>query len=225
MELLRRWFSTPGRQAAGWSALGILGLALAAGGILLFGRGGDSPAQASVESPTATASATPAPSATPTPTLTATPTATPSPTPSATANPEVRQPAGGSNAGAESTAVAEATAAPTAEPVVAGGPYCPPGDQNYPPNGRVAGALSLHGGAAPIGTLVTVAFDGVAGPSRATDESDAKQGGYHVDFYIAAESCANRAGATISVIVDGQVFSTNGRVGGAQLTVAPIVVP
>jgi hypothetical protein len=225
MELLRRWFSTPGRQAAGWSALGILGLALAAGGFLLLGRGDNGPAQASVASPAATRAASATPSATPSPTMTATPTASPSPTPSATANPEVRQQTGGSNAAPATTAVSEATPEPTAAPVVAGGPYCPPADQNYPPNGRVAGAFSLHGAPAPIGTTVTLAFDGVAGPSRATDDADTRQGGYHVDFYIAGESCANRVGATISVIVDGHVFGTNGRVGGAQLTVAPIAVP
>ncbi len=80
-----------------------------------------------------------------------------------------------------------------------------------PPN-AVIGTLTIGGTAAPAGTVVSLAFDGVVGPSRQTTAA----GGYRVDYGAAGADCANRVGAAISVIVNGQAFSTGATVGGTE---------
>jgi hypothetical protein len=82
--------------------------------------------------------------------------------------------------------------------------------------------LTIGGAAAPAGTAVSLAFDGVVGPSRSTTAA----GGYRVDYSAAGSDCANRVGATISVIVNGQAFSTGAAVGdGANPLVFNIDAP
>jgi hypothetical protein len=80
-----------------------------------------------------------------------------------------------------------------------------------PPN-AVIGTLTIAGAAAPAGTVVSLAFDGVAGPPKATREA----GGYRVDYGAGGADCANRVGAAISVIVNGQAFPTGSAVGQVE---------
>jgi len=70
--------------------------------------------------------------------------------------------------------------------------------------------------------VVSLAFDGVLGPSRTTD----KAGEYNIDFSAGGEACANRVGAVISVVVNGQSFASGHTVGdGAYLIPVLIDVP
>lgn len=227
MSWLQSLFATPARQALGWTALGILGVIFAAVGAWLLIRGGDpAPPPAS---PGVTA--TPTPSATPTATVTPTPTPSPSPTPGSptpapTPTPTVR-PAGnpgGSTGGQSGGAPPPApTPTPTAAPAAAR-PYCPPGSvgPGVLPTARVAGALTRGGAPVPAGTLeVFVTFDGVPGPSRLNTD-----GGFGIDFYAAGEDCANRVGAVIGVLVDGQYFPSGYTVGSQpQLVVINVALP
>lgn len=82
-------------------------------------------------------------------------------------------------------------------------PYCPNISQTSPPN-TVIGLID-----APAGTSVSLAFDGVAGPTAVT----AKAGGYRVDYGAGGQDCANRVGAAISVVVNGRSYSTGHTVG------------
>jgi hypothetical protein len=80
-----------------------------------------------------------------------------------------------------------------------------------PPN-SVIGLLKLNGAEAPAGTAVQVAFDGVPGPEARTREA----GGYRVDFGVSTSAeCANRAGAQISIIIDGIEYRTGREAGSA----------
>lgn len=214
MTWLRSIFNTPARQAVGWTVLGLLGIAMATGGVFFLTRDDSAPQHASVDaaSPPASASATvqrtvtPTASPTPSPSPTATPTATPSPT----TRPVVQANTGGSggsgssgNSGGEDVAPT-----PTPPPAVAGGPYCPGGGSNSPPN-SVIGIFTIGGVPAPAGSAVSLAFDGVVGPTRLSTAA----GGYRVDYFAGPESCANRVGAAISVLYDGQAFATGHTVG------------
>lgn len=226
MNWLQSFFSTPARQALGWTTLGVLGIAMAAAGVWFLSDDGGSPGQvAQADDSTAEPSATSnAPATTPsrTSTATATPTATASPTPSetprptATNRPAVTNPgSGGGPASGGSQQEAEPTAEPTPEPteppVVAGGAFCPPagaGPQTGPPN-SVIGIFTIGGAPAPAGTTVSIAFDGVIGPTRTTTAA----GGYRVDYNAAGADCANRVGAAISVVHNGVFYPTGHTVG------------
>ena len=94
---------------------------------------------------------------------------------------------------------------------MAGGPYCNTISATAPPN-AVIGTLTIGGAAAPAGTVVSLSFDGVVGPSRETSAA----GGYRVDYAAGGADCANRVGASIAVIVNGQAFSTGATVGGSE---------
>ena len=68
IERIGAFFAAPGRQAIGWAALGIIGVALAGGGLLLFSGGGDGdggtvPANNGSVTPSLSASAITSPSA------------------------------------------------------------------------------------------------------------------------------------------------------------------
>jgi hypothetical protein len=90
-----------------------------------------------------------------------------------------------------------------------------------PPN-AVIGTLTIGGTAAPAGTVVSLSFDGVVGPSRATTAA----GGYRVDYAAGGAECANRVGASIAVIVNGQAFPTGSAVGdGVNPLVFGIAAP
>lgn len=227
MGLIRSYFSTPARQALGWTALGIVGIAFAAVGVwLLTGDGGSGslPASADGETPTATATPSPTATATATPSPSATPSPTPSPSPTATAT--VRPTGGGSGASnpPASQPTLEPTAEPTAPPVVAGGDYCPPGSvgPGSLPSGRVAGGVTQGGSNVAAGTYeIFLAFDGVLGPSTFNGD-----GSFRIDFYASTEGCANRVGAAISVFVNGQYIPTGHSVGdGALLIPVTVAIP
>lgn len=221
MTWLQSFFNTPARQALGWTMLGILGIAMAAGGVFFLTNDNSGPkrADAGQETPAATSTATP----TRTATLTTSPTAsaTPSPTQAATATPTTRpatsantgsagsgaESGGGTSGGATSQDPAP-TPTPTPPPVVAGGAYCPNDSSSSPPN-SVIGIFTIAGAPAPAGTSVSLAFDGVIGPTRATTAA----GGYRVDYFAGPEGCANRVGAAIAVVYNGQVFPTGHTVG------------
>jgi len=229
MGWIQSFFSTPARQALGWTVLGIVGIAFAALGVWLLtddgGNGGRSfAANGGDETPTATATATPAATMTPRPSATATPSPTPSQTPTAT--PTTRSTGGGSGAAnpPPDEATPEPTAEPTEPPVVAGGDYCPPGGvgPGTLPSGRVAGAVTQGGSNVPAGTYeIFLAFDGVLGPSTFNGD-----GSFRIDFYASLATCANRVGAAISVYANGQYFPTGHSVGdGALLIPVTVALP
>ncbi len=229
---LSEFFSTPGRQAAGWTTLGVLGLLLALGGaLLIFDEQDASPKPASsgtVATATATparggatpgarASASPSPTASPSPSPTSSP--SPSPAPSATPAPASQQ--SGSTSGGSDPPPPAPT--PTPPPVAAGGPYCDNSSSTAPPNSLV-GFLTIGEAPAPAGTIVSLAFDGVIGPSRATTAA----GGYRVDWSAGGDGCANRFGALIAVVVNGQSFAspfTVGSSGGNPLQRFDVAAP
>lgn len=215
MAWLRAFFSTPARQALGWTVLGILGIGMAAGGVwFLTDDGGETrtadaddrtPAPTSTVTPTRTATATPtsSPSATPSPSPTESPTATP------TSRPATNTGTGGSGGNNNSQAPApEPTPVPTVPPVVAGGAYCPNDSSSSPPN-SVIGIFTIGGAPAPAGSVVSLAFDGVIGPGRLTTAA----GGYRVDYFAGPEACANRVGAAIAVVFNGGFYPTGHTIG------------
>jgi len=212
VDRLAALFSTPAKQALGWTGLGLLGIGLAAIGVLFLTSGNNPapPAQV-VLAPTSGATATAIRVVTPTATSTPPPTPSPSPSPTATTTPP---PAGRSrdSSGAVATATpppAPPTPTPTAAAVVAGGPYCPGIDQSTPPN-TVIGLFTIGGKPAPMGTAVTLAFDGVPGP---TGNSGLAAGGYHIDYAAGGGNCANRVGSVITVIYNGVPYPTGHKVG------------
>ncbi|MGE5595869.1 MAG: hypothetical protein ACM3S1_07525 [Hyphomicrobiales bacterium] len=213
-RLFRRWFGTPAREALGWSALGMAGMFLAAAGIVLLTSGGGngvlrvnpselpgapepSPSAAvagAQDRPTPTPPGLPAPSAVPSRAASPSPTATPT-TPG--------ESAGGTSTVAAATATsppAPETATPTPPPTEPPLAYCPPSGTSVP--GTVFGILTIDGEPAPPGTVVSLLFDGVPGPSAATTAA----GGYRVDWAIGEAGCANAPGAAISVVVAGESF-------------------
>lgn len=213
MSWLASLFSTPARQALGWTALGILGVIFAALGTWLLISGSDDAPPASPGSAPPTATATPSPTQTPRPSPS--PTATPA-DPSPTATPTPRQSpgpsgaTGGSSTGGQSGGEPPPAPTPTPEPAAAR-PYCPPASvgPGTLPTARVAGALTRAGVPVPAGSLeVFVTFDGVPGPSRLNVD-----GGFGIDFYSAGADCANRVGAVIGVLVEGRYFPSDYTVG------------
>ncbi len=208
------FFVGQGVKAMLWAAMGALGLAFAAVGVALMTQPANSartaarPASTPVAQSSAEPPASPAVSA---PVLTLDPTATPtaevSPSPTPTPVPTQRGVA---------TAQPQSQATPTPEPTlapppptptsvpVAVGTYCDRKSSGGAPDGRVAGALILNGQPAPVGTNVSLAFNGVVGPSRVTDTA----GQYRVDFFIGGSQCANGPGSSIAVVVNGKSYST-----------------
>jgi len=75
----------------------------------------------------------------------------------------------------------------------------------------VIGIFTIGGAPAPAGSPVSLAFDGVIGPTRLT----AAAGGYRVDYFAGPENCANRVGASISVVYNGAFYPTGQVVGGS----------
>lgn len=230
MEKLRAFFATPARQALAWTALGIVGILFASVGVwfLTGDGGGGGPVEARPEgaaTPTATvAQPTATPSRPPSRTATARP--SPSPSPTATQRPSGAPAAerfeeGAAGGGPEP---GPPPPTPTTEPIVAGGDFCPPASvgPGSLPSARVAGAVRRGGVPVPAGEVqLVLAFDGVGGPSTTNTE-----GAFKFDFYAAGEGCANRVGAAISVIADGQVFATGHTIGdGAQLIPVDIALP
>ncbi len=238
MTWLQSFFNTPARQALGWTMLGILGIAMAAGGVFFLTNDNSGPklADAGQETPAATSTATPTRTATPTTSPTAS--ATPSPTQTATATPTTRPAtsantgsagsgaeSGGSTSGGTTSQDPAPTPTPTPPPVVAGGAFCPPTSvgPGSLPSGRVAGAVTVGGVDAAEGTVdVYLAFDGVLGPSTKNIA-----GAFRIDFYASTSDCANRVGAAISAYANGQYFPTGRTVGdgGGQLIPVTVALP
>jgi hypothetical protein len=84
--------------------------------------------------------------------------------------------------------------------------------------------LTVGGAPAPAGTIVSLAFDGVIGPSQETTAA----GGYKVYWTPGGEACANRVGAIISVLVNGQSFTSPyavGSTGGNPLIRFDVAAP
>ena len=228
IDRLTALFTNPASRPLAIAAVAVLVLVVGAFGAVwaLGGGDDDSPAATDAgdagENATATWSAV---SATPTATATRRPTRTATATP--TAEPTQTPEPGGANQGSTGggSSAPQPTATPTLEPttepaVAAGGPYCDASSATTPP-ASVIGLLTIGGADAPAGTTVTLAFDGVPGPSTAT----AAAGGYRVDFWAATGECANVTGAAVSVIVDGQAFATGAAVGGSPLIRLDIAVP
>lgn len=92
---------------------------------------------------------------------------------------------------------------------MAGGLYCPNVSAGTSPPNSVIGVFTIGGSDAPAGATVSLAFDGVVGPSRATTAA----GGYRVDYGAAGSDCANRVGAAIAVVYNGVLYSTGHTVG------------
>lgn len=206
---LRGVFNTPARQALGWTGLGLLGFVFALAGVWLLTGDSSNPNLVDaddLETPTATLTATPSATATRTRTATPSPTASPTPetpTPTATS----RATGGGGSGSGGSAPTAAPTATPTAA-VVAAGDYCDTASTgNVSVISRIAGTVTVGGVAAPAGEVVTIRFDGAPGPSTTTVVENGVAG-YAITFGIGAETCANRAGATITIAYRGQVFST-----------------
>ena len=229
IERVRAFFADPGRQALAWAALGIFGIALAAAGLWLYtDRNGGKSSQArsqavSTSTPRGDAGGSQVSGATlpvsPTPGASPSPTETASPSPSATATPtqnpttQREQTTGGG--GAAPTAPPAPTPTPTQAPPVAtaGGPYCDTISATSPPS-SVIGIFTIGGSPAPAGTSVSLAFDGLVGPTAQTSAA----GGYRVDYGTGGSDCANRVGAAISVVVNGRFYPTGHTVGDSPGT-------
>ena len=82
------------------------------------------------------------------------------------------------------------------------------GPGSTPPN-SILGTLTIGGQPAPAGTVVQLVIGGKLGPADATLQA----GGYRVDYDLGAEGCSNQQGASIAVLVSGQVFPAGITVG------------
>ena len=239
MHFIRGLGGWAARQAYLWAALGILGVAFAAAGLILLtgddGDGSSSPSGADGREASSTATAS-AP-AVRTSTTSVTPTASTSPaslspvaseTPSATASPIPTQAAQGqqnpSTGGSQATPVppppttVPPTPEPTSEPTTTRS-FCNTTSSSSPPN-SIFGLLTIGGQPGPAGTMVTITFDGAPGPSVTTIAA----GGYRVDFPSGGEDCANRAGSGLAIVVNGQSFAA-GTLGGSPANRFDITVP
>jgi hypothetical protein len=211
---LQAILATRARQAAAWTGLGILGLVLAGVGMWLT-VDDDNPTPVRAD-PAASTTATPSPSPSRSLTMTPTPSATPSPTatPGATEQPAPRsQVSSPATVEPVSNPTEEPAPEPTPEPAGAGAPYCPAISQTATPT-RVLGTLTIGDSPAPAGTTVTLAFDGVAGPSESVTVANGVAG-FSIDFTAAQGECANRVGAAIGAYVNGGYVASGQTVGGA----------
>jgi hypothetical protein len=150
--------------------------------------------------------------ASPSPARSPSPGSSPSPaSPGASPSPATSTPAGATQTPSATPTPDIATPVSQAPFVPAEGNYCDTVTPSSPPNSGI-GLLKIDGVDAPAGTTVQVAFDGVPGPEAVTREA----GGYRVDFGIATSAdCANRAGAAISIVIDGVEYETGRVVGSA----------
>lgn len=240
MSWLQSFFNTPARQALGWTVLGILGIAMAAGGVFFLTDDGSSPklAGAGQQTPAATSTATPTRTSTPQASPSATPSPSPSPTEAATATPTTRAATSagggassgggsGSSSGGSSGEAPEPTPIPTPPPVVAAGAYCPPTNvgPGSLPSGRVAGAVTVAGANVAEGAVsISLAFDGVLGPTVSNVVDADGRSAFRIDFYASTSECANRVGAAISAYANGQYFPTGRTVGDGAGQLIPVTI-
>ena len=92
--------------------------------------------------------------------------------------------------------------------------YCVPANFGPPaPPNTVIGLFTINGQPAPAGTLITLTFDGLPGPSAYT----AAAGGYRVDYAVGGQGheppCINQYGTRLGLVVDGVVTDTGVHVG------------
>ena len=109
------------------------------------------------------------------------------------------------------------TATPTEAPVATVGDYCDTVGPSSPPT-TVAGTVTIGGEPPPEGTVVSLAFDGAVGPSTQVVVEDGRAG-YAINYAPAPDDCANRTGATVTVIVAGVAYPTGHTVGDDQVPV------
>ncbi len=242
IDQLVAFFANPATRFRAYGAVTVLGIVVAllvAFGVTAAVRGGSNdPETESAAAPpspttsamleaterssstgtlTATPTASPTASATPTrtPTEAATATSTPTPTPSGRRG-------SGSTAANPTATPTPVPATPTTGPAVSNLAFCDSSSSTAPPT-AVFGRLTIGGAKVPAGTTATLLFDGVAGYSASTREP----GGYRVDYWAGSSDCANRVGAEISVMVNGQAFPTGRSIGdgGGPVIVLHIALP
>ncbi len=108
----------------------------------------------------------------------------------------------------------EVAPAVTVKPPPPGPGYCVPvsGGPPAPPN-TVIGLFTINGQPAPAGTLITLTFNGLPGPSAFT----AAAGGYRVDYAAGGQGreppCINEFGSLLGLLVDGVLTDTGVHVG------------
>ena len=76
----------------------------------------------------------------------------------------------------------------------------------------VFGLVTIGGLPAPASTVVQLSFDGKAGPAERVTV-DSRGSGYSLIFDNGGPGCANRVGAAVSLLVNGQAVSTGKLVG------------
>lgn len=132
-------------------------------------------------------------------------------------------PGGDEDEPAETPPVATPTAEPTAieapptptEPAVFA--YCDGDGGGGTPPSAIFGIVTIGGVAAPPGTAVTLAFDGV--PALSTSVSvDGDAAGYRFLYSVGGAGCSNQPGASMSVIVDGTAYAAPVSAGGGVAT-------
>jgi hypothetical protein len=107
--------------------------------------------------------------------------------------------------------------------VEAGGTYCPGASPDTLPT-TLAGLITIGGEPAPAGTVVTLLFDGVAGPSTTVVQEDGRSG-FTFRFSPGATGCANRPGAALTVVVDGAGYSVGSWTAGEPFLLRTIAIP
>lgn len=93
--------------------------------------------------------------------------------------------------------------------------YCAVSGGTQQPS-AVFGLVTIGGLPAPVGTIVQLTFDGKGGPAERV-AVDARGSGYSLIFDKGGPGCANRVGAAVSVLVNGQAVSTGKLVGDVEL--------
>lgn len=106
---------------------------------------------------------------------------------------------------------------------MAGGDYCPGSSPDILPT-TLAGIITIGGEPAPPGTVVTLLFNGVAGPSAAVVVEDGRSG-YSFRFSPGPAGCANRPGASLTVVIDGVGYSAGTWIAGEPFLLRNIAVP
>ncbi|MCC7363425.1 MAG: hypothetical protein IT303_03560 [Dehalococcoidia bacterium] len=98
--------------------------------------------------------------------------------------------------------------------------YCAPGQGGGSPETPtlgIFGTVRIGGVAAPPGTLVQLAFDGKVGPGKRVEVANG-QAGYGLSSITGPNAaCANRAGAAVSILVNGVPVSTGKLLGDDTL--------
>lgn len=102
-------------------------------------------------------------------------------------------------------------------PPPAGAGYCAPSGAGAPvPPNAVLGLLTVAGAPAPAGTLVTLTFDGLPGPSAYT----VAPGGYRINYAAGGQGhsppCTNVVGSQIGLLVNGILTESGVAVGDPQ---------